>query len=118
MQNTDQSNFVPCRRCGEAIDSKLPACPHCGVSTAENDLALAKHRLDWLIEWLQSDRSHRIQQPIVAAAPWVLFANDGAIVSAWSAGELLDAAIEHLPPVGSAKQVHLDRTGKVIDLVF
>jgi hypothetical protein len=112
------SDFVPCRRCGEAIDATLPACPHCGASTAESELALAKHRLDWLVHWLERRPSNRIQQPPAQGAPWALLEDGGAIVTAFSAGELLDAAIEHLPPVGTAKQVHLDRAGKMLDIVF
>jgi hypothetical protein len=112
------NDFVPCRRCGEAIDSKLPACPHCGVSTAENELALAKHRLDWLIAWLEKSSHHRIMQPPDPAAPWALIANGGAIATAFTAHELLDAAIEHLPPVGVAKQIHINRDGGTSDVVF
>lgn len=105
----------------------LPAAEPAGLLSSlllrdpdEPDLA-ARARLHWFIAWIAGGPAatrRRILPPPDPAAPWALIENDGAIVTAYSVGELLDAGRHFLRPNGTCAQAHLGRSGKILDLYY
>jgi hypothetical protein len=91
-------------------------------SSQLRDLERAQKRLDFLIRWITSSTARRIIPPPDPAARWALIDGDTAVVTAFSAGDLLDAALRFdIGAPGRSKsdvaQVHLSREGLLHDLV-